>query len=293
MKRLIALIATAATLSIIAGILVAGPYSFAAYAHAATLPPRAQYGQVSNLPLLLNPGYENGFHAPTGEGELSVANDWHPFYDNLPPMRRPEFQRESTTTGRARVRTGESAQKLFTTFSPHDGGIYQEVHQVTPGAWYTFSAWGYQWSSTEHNPDVSKQDGKCSLLVGINPWGDANPLARTTVWGKEALQVYNVWTALDVTAQAWSPKIVVALRQRCEWGPHHNDGYLDDAQLQLAALTPDCPACPPAVPCACPTCPVEPATCPSLDQIRDMIRDEIDNILIDLAPGPPSDRSSL
>jgi len=204
------------------------------------------------LPQLANPGFEAGFRAVSDVGELTVANDWHPFYDNVPPMRRPEYQAETLQTGRARVRTGQSAQKLFTTFSSHDGGIYQEIYHVTPGAWYTFSAWGYQWSSTEHNPDVSKHDGKCSLLVGINPWGDANPLARTTVWGKEALQLYNSWTAIDVTAQAWSPKVVVALRQRCEWGPQHNDGYLDDAQLQLAGdLTGPTPTPPPTR--ICPT----------------------------------------
>ena len=232
--------------------------------------------------LLANPGLEAPYWPADGVGELTVAHDWLPFYSNTSPNRRPEYQRESTTTGRGRVHTDLSAQKLFTTFSPHDAGIYQVVTDVTPGQWYTLSAWGYQWSSQQHNPDVSTDDGKCSLLVGINPWGDTDPLARTTVWGKEALQVYNDWTPIEVTAQAWSQKIVAALRQVCVWGPTHNDGYLDDAHLQLATggpCTPEtpCPPCPdPATPAPAP------GTCPSIDEIRQALRQEIDQTTIHL-----------
>ena len=229
--------------------------------------------------LLANPGLEAPFWPADGVGELTVAHDWLPFYSNTSPNRRPEYQRESTTTGRGRVHSDSSAQKLFTTFSPHDAGIYQVVTNVTPGQWYTLSAWGYQWSSQQHNPDVSPDDGKCSLLVGINPRGDTDPLARSTVWGKEALQVYNDWTQIDVTAQAWSDHIVAALRQVCVWGPTHNDGYLDDAQLQLASLGQPAPTCTP--------CPA-PGTCPSIDEIRRTIRRELDCTIIQLG-GPTCD----
>jgi hypothetical protein len=239
-------------------------------------------------PILANPGFEGPFLPAGGVGELTVAEHWHPFYDNTAPNHRPEFQRESTTVGRGRVHTGDSAQKLFTTFSPHDGGIYQQVHQVSPGQWYTLSAWGYQWSSQQHDPDHSPDDGKCSLLVGINPWGDTNPLARTTVWGREALQVYNQWTQIGVTAQAWSDTIVVALRQVCVWGPTHNDAYLDDAQLQLASVGPPVTPAPTYTPYPTGTpCPSA-GTCPSIDDIRRTIREQLDCTIIQLA-GPICD----
>jgi hypothetical protein len=96
--------------------------------------------------------------------------------------------------------------------------------------------WVWQWSSGQDNPDQSIGDGKCSALVGINPWGDTNVLYRTTVWGKEALQVYDQWVQIDVIAQAWSDKIVVVVRQDCEWPVKHNDGYFDDARLELADM---------------------------------------------------------
>lgn len=241
---------------------------------------RSAAWQQTVLPQLANPGFEGGFYKSGGVGELEVGTGWQVWYD--PAMTRPEYKPETLTTGKARVRSGAYAQKLFTTYAGHDGGVYQEMYGVVPGQWYKFSAWGYQWSSSEDNPDVSKNDGKCSVLVGINPWGDANPRARTTVWGREALQLYNQWVQVDIVAQAWSNKIVVAVRQVCEWPVKHNDAYLDDAKLELGgtggAVTP-APTYTPyptytPVP-TCTPCPVG-GSCPSIDDIRRTLREEID-----------------
>jgi hypothetical protein len=235
---------------------------------------------------LLNPGFEAGFYESGGVGELTVADHWYPWWDPSGDMHRPEYKAETTSTGRARIRTGLAAQKLFTTFSPHHAGVAQEVHDVTPGRWYTFSAWAYQWSSAHHDPDRSQDDGKCSVLVGINPWGDADPRARTTVWGREALQVYDRWTRITVTAQAWSEKITVAIAQVCAWPVCHNDAYLDDAHLELADVGPEVTAAPTYTPYPTYTppppatpCPAS-GTCPTIDDIRQIFRSELGNIAI-------------
>jgi len=193
------------------------------------------FGQA-DAEMLSNPGFEGGFYLSGGVGELEVGKSWQVWYDPASPHKRPEYKPEQVGVGKGRVRSGQAAQKLFTTFASHDAGIYQEIYGAVPGQWYRFSAWAYQWSSEQDNPDSSIKDGKCSVLVGINPWGDANPRARTTVWGKEALQAYNQWVQVDATAQAWSDKITVAVRQVCEWPVRHNDGYLDDAHLELATV---------------------------------------------------------
>ena len=216
---------------------------------------------------LVNPGFEAGFYLSGGVGELEIGKGWAPWFDSS--QHRPEFKPERVDLGRGRVHSGQYAQKLFTTFSSHDGGLYQEVYGIEPGQWYTLSAWAYQWSSGQDNPDASTGDGKCSALVGINPWGDANPRARTTVWGKEALQIYNQWTQVEVNAQAWSDKIVVAIRQVCEWPVKHNDGYFDDAGLVPADLGGE-----PAPTPVCPT-PV-PGVAVDYERIRTIVREELD-----------------
>ena len=199
---------------------------------------------------LQNPGFEGTFYKFNGIGELIVSTGWKPWFSEEGGHHRPEYRAETLTTGRAHVRTGSRAQKQFTTFSTHDGGIYQRIEGVTPGQWYTFSAWVWVWSTdSRDNPPTSTGDtGKYSALVGINPWGDERPLYRTTVWGKEALAVYDQWVQVSVTAQAWSNAIVVCTRGNPEWPVKANDSYWDDAELTLADFaTPEPPPVEPPV----------------------------------------------
>ena len=231
--------------------------------------------------MLANPGFEGGFYLSGGVGELEVGKSWQVWFDPNSPHKRPEYKPETLDVGRGRVRSGKHAQKLFTTFASHDAGIYQEIYGVVPGQWYAFSAWGYQWSSEQDNPDSSVKDGKCSLLVGINPWGDANPRARTTVWGKEALQQYNRWVEVEVTAQAWSDKVVVAVRQVCEWPVRHNDAYLDDAHLELAGdVTGPTPT--PLPTRVCPT--AEPGAGVDYGEIERLIREVAGTVVAEREP---------
>lgn len=218
---------------------------------------------------LLNPGFEQGFRHYGGAGELNVANDWQPWYVESGGHHRPEYQAESHLTGSGRVREGAFAQKQFTTYSKQDGGLVQEMATV-PDEWYTFSAWVYVWSTNKDNPDSSPgPTGSYSALVGINPWGDCRAMYRTTVWGKEALRVYNQWVQVSVTAQAWSDKMCVFTRGTAEYAVKHNDSYWDSLEFKEWSRG----TCPSPTPGPIPT--PDSASCPSLEQIGEVVAREL------------------
>lgn len=233
-----------------------------------TLADLAQSAQAGSA-ALLNPGFEEGFHNYDGVGELTVANDWYPWYSEVDGRHRPEYKPETRDVGSARVYDGDYAQKLFTTYSMQDGGLYQLVTTI-PGHWYQFECKVYVWSSNYDNPDASRHNGKLAAMVGINPWGDANVLRRTTIWGKESVGVdgklaYDEWITVQVIAQAWADKIVVTTRSEAMYPVKHNDSYWDQCKLSEFDLTPDpCPTIPPGS-----TPPV--SGCPSIDAIRTVV----------------------
>ena len=181
---------------------------------------------------LVNASFEDGFHNHMNIGELTVANGWTPFYDESSGKHRAEYRPERAGVGRGRIREGEYGQKWFTTFSAHDGGLYQTVENVTPGKIYEFSAWVYVWSSQKDNPDVSQGNGKVSVVVGINPWGNEDAYSYQTTYGMEALNVYNKWVHLWVRQEAFAPKLTVSLRSIARFGVTHNDAYWDACELR-------------------------------------------------------------
>lgn len=187
--------------------------------------------------LLQNPNFERGFRNVNNIGELTVAEDWYPWFveggqsESKRPFHRPEYKPEVPNVGSGRVLEGAKAQKQFTTYSPMFGGVYQQI-AATPGKWYKLTAWGYAWSSSKDDPNRSDQPwGKLSMLAGINPWGRTDMQHRTTVWGKEIMDQYNDWYMVEVIAQAWAPTITAALGGIAEHAVKHNDVYWDKAEL--------------------------------------------------------------
>jgi hypothetical protein len=243
---------------------------------------------AQNAPPLDNPRMEDGFRPVDGVGELEVANGWMPWWLDGPGLKRPEYKAETRTIGAGRVLEGKYAQKQFTTYSAHDGGVYQEIHGVTVGACYRFAGNAYVWSSDQDNPNVSTHDGKYSALVGVNPWGDNLGGVRTTVWGKEALQVYNQWVHVEVTAQAWAPKITVFTRGVAVWGVKHNDSYWDSFSLSEVpcAGSPQATSTPrptyTPLPTYTPAPPGKDCLCPSLEDIRAMVREELRAVKVEI-----------
>jgi hypothetical protein len=256
---------------------------FAAAGAIASREPEPMYHTMLADVSLQNPHMEDGFRYVDGVGELQVGNGWQPWYHEAPGWFRPEYKPETVDVGRGRVYEGQHSQKLFTTYAKHDAGIYQEVYGVSPGQWYTFEATGWQWSSQYDNPDTSEKNGKCSLFVGINPWGDARALYRTTVWGEEALNVYDQWVTVDVTSQAWTDKIVVFVRHTCEYPVKHNDLYVEGFKLEAVDLGQDPPPTYTPLPTYTPV-PPDKGGYPTLDQIRQVVREEIDKTKVYFGP---------
>ena len=66
------------------------------------------------------------------------ADDTSPSFAN----HNPNYDEE-----RDRIRLDEAgkAQKYFTLFATHQGGIYQEVDSLTSGSTYRFSVYAYVW----------------------------------------------------------------------------------------------------------------------------------------------------
>ncbi|MBL7198529.1 MAG: hypothetical protein ISS56_00115 [Anaerolineae bacterium] len=186
---------------------------------------------------LKNKDFCDGFRNYNDIGELTVANDWHAWWregeDHQEPgyLHRPDYEPEDGRRfGYRRIRTGDFAQKLFTTFSTHEAGIYQQVSGVSVGKQVTFSAWVQVWSSKHDNIEQSKENGCYKTCVGIDPYGGTDPRAPQVIWG-ELTEEYDVWGQRTVSVEAVSDTITVFLRGTVQWRVKHNDSYWDEARL--------------------------------------------------------------
>ena len=224
----------------------------------------AQSGTVA----LINPGFEGEYVPFEDIGELKVPDGWRPWWSG----RRPEY-----LPYLAIARHGLYSQKIFTTYSAQDAGIYQIVTGVIPGQWYTFKVWVY--------PQSEADAGGGSAMACINPWGNWDATHRTTVCGKERSfgaeswqEPYGQWYQVEVTAQAWSETITVFTRYVAKFPVRWNDAFWDDASLELVTIGGTCPT--PAPPCAtvapCPTsAPVltpGPNDCATVPEIEALLR---------------------
>ncbi len=191
--------------------------------------------------LLRNPGFEEGFSA-RGAGEVTVANGWNPWWQDGPGQadgyyKRPEYTAEDAARfGRRRVHGGNFAQKFFTTFATHNGGVLQQV-QIPVGSRLTFSAWVQTWSSEDSNPDAVVSPGNYRVSIGIDPTGGTDGQSPNVVWSEPRME-YNTWMRLEIQAVAKAGTITVFLRGNPEFRDEFNDSYWDDACLTAVRPTP-------------------------------------------------------
>jgi hypothetical protein len=193
--------------------------------------------------LLKNPGFEEGFSA-RGAGEVTVANGWEAWWvqgskeqTDQGFLRRPEYKGEDAFIfTMRRVHSGRFAQKYFTTYSTHIGGIYQVV-PVPKGSRVTFSAWVQVWSSSDPNPDYCKDPGNYAVSVGIDPYGGIDGTSSNVVWSDSVISC-NQWIQLSVSTVAQADKVTVFTRGAVEFRVQFNDSYWDDAVLTATPPTP-------------------------------------------------------
>jgi hypothetical protein len=204
--------------------------------------------------LLVNPGLEDGFHE-SGAQEVVVGTGWTAWYDgslSRPEMKDEPFERRRDDGTQAafsvRVFHGTTVQKMFTSSSSHDAGMYQVV-PVPAGQRVRFSMWVQAWSSDCDDPCVSPLEpcrsgstnthGTYRVQLGVEPTGrvpagPGSPAPDSVTWSEAIVyEAYDRWFRLEVSAMSSGTEVAVYTRGHPEWPVKHNDSYWDDARLEV------------------------------------------------------------
>lgn len=242
-------------------------------------------GQQVVEPELANPGFEGHYAVQDGKTTVLVAPHWRGFWKDggsLPdwaqqgassgPIRQPEYKAATLTVDPRRVRSGSTAQCLFTFYGVMLGGVQQTV-AAQAGQWYQAGFQVQAW--TDGSDDPCRSTGQMVAAVGIDPKGGEDPWARRVVWSdwQDANPGCGRWFEVkSPVVQAQAGQVTVFVLAQHRWALKHGDLYVDDAWLRQVQMAGDCPQCP-----ACP----EPTPCVpgSVDyaQIRAIVHDELLN----------------
>lgn len=214
----------------------------------ATLTPTPAPTATATLPplpagnLLENGGFEGAYQSYPG---WLVAPGWQPWYADTwegVDLGRPEFAEEVLLSSGGvswRIRHGDKAQKMFTTWQTHRAGLWQMV-EVPEAGLLEASAWVQVWSSdcdvncvSPLGPGVvcgsPNTHGDYSVAVGLEAGG-------VLTWQELHLPydaVYDGWNRLAVRAVAEAGETVTFwLRGSAKWAVKHNDAYWEDAALK-------------------------------------------------------------
>ncbi len=195
--------------------------------------------EAETVELLVNGNFDGEFITREGAAPRHVAEGWMPWY--IPPSEAspsfanhdPNYDQESD-----RVRSsGGTAQKYFTLFATHQGGLYQHVEDVSSGTTYRFSLYGYVWSSSFEDADASEDPGDVVLRVGIDPTGGTDGTSPDIIWSTSATFYYDAYRQYAVIATAENDAITVFI-EATVGGPRANNYiYVDDAVLDVASET--------------------------------------------------------
>lgn len=213
--------------------------------------------------LLVNPGFE-GLSCPSGSPDQAECNATHNVHiqdgiirDNI---RTPEgwvtWWREDPVNGWTqpevviaaridpyleppRIRTGSYAMKVFGSHGAFDGGFYQVVTGLRPGATVALSVHAHTWTCEslfdgDHGPGTTCGDPWATpLTVGIEPNGVTDPWSPSIIWSGEHAHpdVYGLVGPVTVQVGA-AGTVCVYLRSLGKWATRGgNDAYWDDAAL--------------------------------------------------------------
>lgn len=198
----------------------------------------SQDNTVTNL--LQNGDFEGNFAELDGADPRNVAESWTPWHiaasETSPSFANhdPNYDEE---TDRVRLDEDGKAQKYFTLFATHQGGIYQEVDSLTSGTTYRFSIYAYVWSSSFEDVDVSEDPGDVVVRVGIDPNGGTDGASEDIIWSTAATFFYDAYRQYAVIATAESASVTVFVESTVGEPRDNNYIYLDDAVLEVASET--------------------------------------------------------
>lgn len=195
--------------------------------------------ETEAVELLINGNFDGEFITREGAAPRQVAEGWMPWY--IPPSdaspsfanHDPNYDQESD-----RVHSSDgTAQKYFTLFATHQGGLYQHVEGVSSGTTYRFSIYGYVWSSSFEDADASEDPGDVVLRVGIDPTGGTDGTSPDIIWSTSATFYYDAYRQYAIIATAENDAITVFI-EATVGGPRANNYiYVDDAVLDVASET--------------------------------------------------------
>jgi hypothetical protein len=180
--------------------------------------------------VVFSDGFENGFPAYEGEGELMVARGWTPAWledessDTI--LNRPEFK----PAGAAQVHTGAGAQAIHSSYSTVDGAM-KKVFAVVPGNKYQVSVWGMGITGSGSQP-------KMGMIVGVDQGETTGYSGKADVesewWSQDVAGWRNdVWKQLVTPGfVATYSKITVYLRFVTNFAIPAN-AHFDDFQIVL------------------------------------------------------------
>jgi hypothetical protein len=148
---------------------------------------------------------------------------------------QPEY--EPTAPDTSRILEGNNAQLIRSFFATHEGGVYQRVQGVTPGATLQFSVNAYVWSTTFDAVDLSEEDGDVFVQVGIDPTGGTDGESQNIVWSEAGVEQYDAYHEYSIEAEATASAVTVFVRTTIGVPVKNNHIYLDDASLTAAGAT--------------------------------------------------------
>lgn len=196
--------------------------------------------QDEEVNLLTNPGFELPYSSQAGNPTREVAQGWTAWHierqQGDPSWRNRQPSYAPVTAQSGRVRSGDTAQSIFNnTWWAHEGGVYQRVTNVTPGAELRFSVYAYVWSSSYEDTSISRDPGEVTIEVGIDPTGGTDPESTDIVWSF-AIQQYDAYRQYSQIATAQGNAVTVWVRSTVGFPVQNSFIYLDDAVL---SVTPD------------------------------------------------------
>lgn len=190
---------------------------------------------------LQNPSFEPPAKAPSGYGNVLVAEHWKawwstkkwPDQDQDPnrPIAQPEYKVLSFPE---RVIHGQTAQCMFVQHKLMNAGLMQRV-QVGKGAKVKFTLPTQCWCSEKDAPlsDDMEMNGR----VGIDVRGVEHPMVSDSfpeaTWG-EWLRLSHKYQALYVEAIAQAEYVTVYFQTWNKYAAKHNDAYVDSATLEYS-----------------------------------------------------------
>lgn len=214
-------------------------------------------GGLQGPNLLDNPSFEGDYHpyvppgghqdCPTGIcNSVYMADGWTPYWlsphdTENPDIHNPEYKAAESWWTPPRTHDGQKAQVVFTTYSSHEAGFYQQV-SVTPGALYCFGIWGHAWSAERDDPRLN--DSELEQNIGIDLTGGTDWQSEDMIWGGPKQYYYdepgeeNAFGPFSLVVRAQTPQMTVFTWSRPIWPVKHNDVYWDDAVVLRVPVEP-------------------------------------------------------